>query len=53
MCVLLIFFIIIIGLLFFPKGIDYNGRQVIVYVGKHFPAPKFDLTKVSSYYEYQ
>ena len=42
-----IIFIIIIGLLFFPKGIDYNGRQIIVYVGKHFPASKFDLTKVS------
>ena len=30
-----------------PTGLDYMGRQVVVYVGKLFPAPKFELSKVT------
>ena len=32
---------------FYKAGQDYLGRQVIVFVGNKFPAPKVDLTKVS------
>ena len=27
-------------------GTDYYGRQIMVYVGRNFPASKFDLSKV-------
>ena len=31
---------------FYKAGQDYLGRQVIVFVGRQFPAPKVDLAKV-------
>lgn len=32
---------------FYKSGCDYLGRQVIVFVGNKFPAPKVSLSKVS------
>lgn len=32
---------------FYKAGVDYMGRQIVVYVGRQFPAPKVDLSKVS------
>jgi hypothetical protein len=31
---------------FYKAGLDYVGRQVVVFVGRQFPAPKVDLSKV-------
>lgn len=33
---------------FYRAGMDYQNRQVVVYVGKLFPATKYDLNKVSN-----
>ena len=33
---------------FYKAGLDYVGRQVVVFVGRQFPAPKVDLSKVSA-----
>lgn len=35
---------------FYKAGLDYMGRQIVVYVGKNFPAPKFDLSKAIAYF---
>ena len=31
---------------FYKAGLDYFGRQIVVFVGRHFPAPKVDMSKV-------
>ena len=31
---------------FYKAGLDYIGRQVVVFVGRNFPATKVDLSKV-------
>ena len=31
---------------FYKAGLDYVGRQIVVFVGKQFPASKLDLSKV-------
>ncbi len=31
---------------FYKAGVDYMGRQIVVYVGRQFSASKFDLSKV-------
>jgi len=31
---------------FYKAGNDYLGRPVVVFIGRQFPAPKVDLTKV-------
>ena len=33
---------------FYKAGRDYMGRQIVVYVGRLFPAPKVDLSKVQA-----
>ena len=33
-------------ILFVHAGNDYQGRQIMVYVGRLFPASKLDLNKV-------
>ena len=34
---------------FYKAGLDYVGRQVVVFVGRQFPAPKLDISKVCVY----
>ncbi len=31
---------------FYKAGLDYVGRQIVVFMGKQFPASKVDLSKV-------
>ncbi len=33
---------------FYKAGLDYVGRQIVVFVGKHYPATKVDTSKVRS-----
>ncbi len=33
---------------FYKAGTDYLGRQVVVFIGRQFPAPKVDLAKVAT-----
>jgi len=35
---------------FYKAGRDYMGRQIVVYVGRLFPAPKVDLSKAIAYF---
>lgn len=35
---------------FYKAGLDYVGRQVVVFVGRQFPAPKVDLSKAMAYF---
>lgn len=35
---------------FYRAGVDYLGRQVVVYVGRLFPASKVDLSKAVAYF---
>lgn len=32
---------------FYKAGTDYMGRQIVIFVGKHVPATKIDMDKVS------
>jgi hypothetical protein len=35
---------------FYRAGIDYQGNQVVVFVDRLFPAPKYDLNKAVAYF---
>ncbi|XP_064404084.1 protein GDAP2 homolog [Halichondria panicea] len=35
---------------FYKAGTDYLGRQVVVFVGRQFPAPKVDLAKAIAFF---
>ena len=37
---------------FYTAGLDYMGRQIVVFVGKQFPASKIDLSKVFSCFSF-
>ena len=35
---------------FYKAGLDYQGRQIIIFIGRNFAAPKADLSKVRVLY---